>query len=309
VTRQFSLPLILALIATEEQPMSTSENLALCILCEEYKPISKALWGEEHILPFGFGNDGKTDATLKYKICKACNSTLGDVVVKPFLRNVISREIAQKHGMKRRKKSSPHISGSSFVIRYKTTSAHLLMCIVIALETHMKFLSVEYRDDTFHLLRKIILNTISDFTRLRNILKSRTSHIRTLEQIWADTTQGISLLQYPDTVYNHVYNLDEVASNVNEIIADVRLRSSDGSYASVIQLGCWNFGIAVMICLQSLPSIVVCVSKETVRYINEFGSDCLHIMDLRSAEKWVGQEHAPEAHPQYTGNDALSSYE
>jgi len=46
--------------------------------------------------------------------------------------------------------------------------------------------------------------------------------------------------------------------------------------------------------LQSLPPIVVCISNEIDKYINAFGRNCLHIMDLRSTEKWIGREKLDE---------------
>ncbi len=89
----------------------------LCYLCEKRKPASKDCWDKEHIIDYGFGNDGKTDATLEHKICKHCNERLGDGIGKPFLRHVTSREIQCVHGMKRRKANTELIvSGGGFVV-------------------------------------------------------------------------------------------------------------------------------------------------------------------------------------------------
>ena len=263
--------------------------MIFCVHCNKFKPASAFNRTGEHILPLGFGNDGKTEAVLKDTICLCCNKNFGDIIDKPFIRYVTSRKIATSYGMKRRKKrNNLVVTGSGIVVEYKTSIVHLIECIKIAYETHIKFLNEGYRDETFFTLQKLLSDLISDYYLLRNALKGKTSHRITLEQIWAD---AIPISKYFDVIYENVFRLDRVVTNSDDIIAEVTSRSKKGNYASLIQLGCWNFGIAVMVCLQSLPPLVIRVSNEVDKYISEFGRDCVHIMDLRSTDKWVGSEN------------------
>lgn len=103
-----------------------------CVQCGVLKFESDFCKAGEHIVPYGFGNDGNTGAVLKNKICDICNQKYGDVIDKPFLRHVSSREIQAKHGMKRRKsKAISKTTGSGIHIRLGTSIAYISVCIKI----------------------------------------------------------------------------------------------------------------------------------------------------------------------------------
>lgn len=267
-------------------------NEFLCVQCATKKHTTEFNKKGEHILPFGFGNDGKTDAVLKNQICLNCNQNYGLAIDKPFLRHVKSRDIQNTHSMKRRHaKTELQITGGGVIVRYGTSTAHLLECIKIAFETHVKFLSEEYRDDVFQTLHQLLNDIIAGYNDLRISMKNQVSHGRTFDAVWADTGQGIIIAKYFNIINNSVYRLDEITSNSAEIVREMKSRSKDNSYASLIQLGCFKFGVAAMICLQSLPPLVVHVCNQRDRYINEFGINSIHVMDLRSSLKWVGIEN------------------
>jgi len=248
-------------------------------MCDDYHHITQFNRRGEHILPKGFGNDGETDAVLKGKICTSWNKKFGDKIDMPFLRQINSREIARTRGMKRRHpENDAHVIGSGMIVRYKTSIAHLFECIKIAFETHIKFLGNDYRDNIFDVWHKILLEiTIDDYTN-----KGQKTSI--------ELQQFLMCQKYWNIIQNNIYNLDEIATNSVDIASKVKERSQVGSYASLIQLGCWSFGVAVMVYLQSLPPLVIRVSNEIDRYVKDYGHDGIHVMDLRTAEKWVGFE-------------------
>lgn len=259
-----------------------------CVLCEKYKPKTAHFWDKEDIVPVGFGNDNKT-AILEYKICKYCNNFLGNSIDTPFLRNVKSREIERNHGIKPRKKRDKREEyGSGIFVGYKTFAAHLFECIKIAFETHVMFLGDEYRDDTFHVLRKLLLDVITEYDNLR----ARQPILgRNTNEKWSDIDQLIVAIKYFQIINNHVYRLDEIVSNIIDIENEFQSRSGKGSYANLVQLCCMNSGIYALILLQSLPPIAVRVSNELDRYIKEYGKKGIHVIDLRSIEKWAGYEN------------------
>jgi len=269
--------------------MVMSTDKLCCIQCGKWKPVSE--FNLEHILPRGFGNDGETEAVLEKKICKSCNDSYGKAIDKPFLRHVFSREIEKNHGMKRRHpKNKIEVTGSGVSVMHATTIAHVFECIKIAFETHIRFLGDEYRDNVFYGLRHLLSDIIAGYEILRKDLKGRLSKGVTLDKVWAEIGQAAIFSKHYGVICRNIYRLDRISDNYDEVIAKIESRSGENSYASLIQLGCWNFGIAVMVCLQSLPSMVVCVSNEVDRYINEYGRDGIHVMDLRSSGKWVGFE-------------------
>jgi len=262
-----------------------------CALCEKFKPEDAEFWNIEHIIPRKFGNYGDNGAVLEYKICRCCNGYLGKSVDAPFMNEVTSREIDMMYAMKP-KNPKTKVTGSGVVVRYKTTIAHLLMCIKIAFETHVKFLDEKYRDTTFHALRQLLLGIISNHRTFTSSIKSKQTFGKIIvDEAWADPWQTIATLKNAAVIDENVFRLDEVTANSDEIVAKVKSRSKKGSYASLIQLGCWNFGIGVMICLQSLPPIVIRVSNKADRYVLEYGCDCIHVMYLRGIRHWVGCEN------------------
>jgi len=266
-------------------------NEILCVQCETYKQKNEFDKRGEHILPRGFGNDGETEAKLIDKICAKCNNDYANAIDTPFLRHVTSREIEKTYAMKRRnKKKDQIITGSGVIVEYNTTTAHLFECIKIAFETHIKFLREEYRDDVFYTLHKLLSDTIDEYSNTSKIKRTDLRYERDLNEIWADTMQPLMAIKYFDVICKNIFRLDRVAENSNEIVTELETRSETGTYASLIQLGYWTLGICVMVCLQSLPPIVVRVSNEIDRYVNDFGRECVHVMDLRSNEKWVGCE-------------------
>lgn len=263
----------------------------MCVNCGIKKTITEFDRRGEHIIPYGYGNDGTTEAILKNKICAKCNQDYGNVIDRPFLRYVMSRKIQKDYNMKRRhNESEPLITGSGIVIRYATSIAHIFESIKIAFETHIKFLHSGYRDDVFYMHKKFLNDVIQDYTNMKVYMKSHSHRRRTFDEIWADTGQGTLFSKYSDIINRNIYRLDEVTNNSAEIIAILKNRSSEGSYSSLIQLSCWNFGLGVMICLQSLPPIIVKVCSKKDLYIKEFGHECAHVMDIRKNEKGVGIE-------------------
>ena len=262
-----------------------------CIQCETCKPLSAFGKKGEHIIPRGFGNDGGPPFVLKKSICLDCNQRYGNAIDQPFLRHVTSREIEKNYGMKRRHSGTNiETNGSGFLIRYETTAAHILECVKIAFETHIFFLGEKYRDETFQLLRQFLHNIIVGYDELRIGLKGQCSHRRTLDHVWADTGQPAMISKNFDVVSKYIYRLDEIASNSTEVLSAVKERSADASYASLVQLGCCNIGVAVLICLQSLPPIVVHVCNQKKQYIEDFGYEHIFVADLRSNSKWIGSE-------------------
>lgn len=270
--------------------METETPLIQCALCEEFKPKDKEFWNVEHIIPRKFGNYSKSGAVLEYIICKCCNDFLGKSIDAPFLNEVKAREIDRMYA-KHPKRATTKTTGSGVIIRYKTTVAHLFMCIKIAFETHIKFLDVKYRDTTFHTLRQLLLDIICDYKNFTNSIKNLPAASMTVDEIWADPEQLIVASKHTAVIYENVFRLDEVSTNSDEIIAKVKSRSEKKLYASLIQLGYWKFGIAVMICLQCLPPIVIRVSNEMDRYELEYGCDCIYIMDVRSSGHWIACEN------------------
>ena len=229
---------------------------------------------------------------LKNKICFVCNQKYGDAIDKPFLRHVSIRDIQKKHGMKRRHPNTDlKVTGSGVIVRYETIVAHLFECVKIAFETHIKFLGEEYRDDLFNVLRSLLLSIIEDYDNLQVMLKNQEPHGRSMDEVWAETWQSRIFSKYVTIINQNIFRLDEVTENPAEIITEIESRRVEGSYASLIQLSCWNFGVAVMICLQSLSPLVIRVCNQKDRYIRDFGHGYKQVMDLRSAEKLVSSEN------------------
>jgi len=260
-----------------------------CVLCEKEKPQTVEYWNKYHILPYAFGNDGVTDAILIDKICMGCNSSLEKCIERPFLRAINSRSIEGLYGMMRRKKKGERkITGGSVFVKYNTITAHIFLCIKIAFETHIKFLDHTYRSEIFHILRKLLLSTMQqcDDLRANHTIKSNYN----FDYFWADSGQTLVATNHFNDINKYVHKLSAVSTNSDEVIKSMALRSKHGSYASLIQLGSWNFGIAVTICLQSMVPLVIIVSDDNNKYIKEYGRTCIHYMDLRSNAKLVGCE-------------------
>jgi hypothetical protein len=179
--------------------------------------------------------------------------------------------------MKRRKeKKEPLIEGSGFAVHYKTFSSHLFECIKIAFETHVKFLDSQYRDQAFEALRDILQDVINP--------------PKVEYRIHKETIQAAFFQRHWPSISSHIFRLDEVISNAKEFSAEIRNRSSEGSYASLVQMGCFVSGIFVIVALQSLPTLAIKVSNEVERYIESYGKNRIFVMDLRSSQKWIGYE-------------------
>lgn len=257
----------------------------------EHKPITKEHWNKEHIVSYGFGNDGETDAILEYKICKECNSRLGNSIETPFLRHVQSRQIQLDTGMKRRHaKQEPRITGSGVVVRFVTAGVHLYECIKIAFETHIKFLDDTFRDNTFSGLRQLLLNILNEYDMTREWYKALDANKRPWDEFGAETGQSVLFSKYAQTIHSYVFRLDELVTNSEDILSDLNTRSAKGSYASLVQLCCLCDKQFVLVCLQSLPPLAVLVSNQTDQYVKKYGRDGIFVMDLRSDKKWVGFE-------------------
>jgi|GEM_PF-3920050 len=268
-----------------------SETEIQCVLCEKWKPQTKEFWNKEHIVPKKFGNNGdNTPALLENKICKDCNSGLGDSIDKHFLRYSKSREIRSNHGMKCG--DSDRETGSSFLTEYNTYTVHLLECIKIAFESHVKFFSSEYRDDVFHTLRKLLLYTMEAYKKYdTSPSDDEDDYVADKDDSWANIGQGIVIAENINIIHNHVYKSDYIIDNYADFIKELKARSSHGTYANLVQI-CrnGNFGIFALVGLQSWEPLAIRISNNGSGYAKDFGPDCAHVMDLRSDLKRVVSE-------------------
>jgi len=234
-----------------------------CCLCEKTKPRTKDYWNKEHIIPRGFGNDGVTEAVLEYSICKTCNDLLRKYVDRPFLRHVESRRIENECGMRRRHpESEERVEGSGVIVVYQTTISHLLICMKIAFETHMKFLGEEYRD--------------SAFQRLRDILWTIMNPPQTSYPLHNETIQAAQISKLYPSILQSVVPLDKLVGNADSVVNEAKKGKEKVPYSHLLQLACLDTGargIYVLVLLESLPPLAVRVSNEIERYISTYGRE------------------------------------
>jgi len=165
--------------------------------------------------------------------------------------------------MKRRHPGSEEkVEGSGVLVAYQTTVSHLLICIKIAFETHLKFLGEGYRDVAFQCLRDILW-TIMNPPKIPYPI-----HYETVQA-------AITSKLYP-SILQSVVPLDKLVGNANAVVDEARKGSGKGSYSHLVQIACLDIGargIYVLVLLESLPPLVVHVSNEVERYISAYGKE------------------------------------
>ena len=255
-------------------------ELIQCCFCLEFKPKTKEFWNIEHIIPWSFGNSkNSSQAILEYKICICCNQLFGEYIDEPFLKNVETRCIRNKLGMKRRNKKKPElIAGSGVSTFYCTFTSHLFVCLKIAFLTHIKFLSEEFRDKTFEQLR-FLLKTLID-----EMIMVKPCGIR------LEITQTSLAIKYYSQITKSIFNLSQIIDNHIDVTNQSINRSRDGFHSSLIQLMYFSSGLYVLVFLQSLRPFAILVTNEKEKYKIEYGQNSIFVMDINTDEIWVGAE-------------------
>jgi len=267
---------------------------AKCTVCCIEKPATGKFWNDEHIIPAGFGNafqDTKCKLPQRdYLLCRKCNEVFNWFFDEPFLKWHQTVEIREETSMQGRAKSTGNLAadaGAAFIAGCGplTVSNYLLECLKIAFESHLKFLSVDYRDNVFCYLQQLMSKAESVY-----------NSIVTLNQKIRTCTAHGSLLSWWSAIINPRWMVlypEEIFINEAEISDTIQMRSNTGEYASLVFIlpNTTNKCVLCAIYLQSLPPVVVRISNSYDRFISEYGTQGQHIMDLRTAQTWVGFEN------------------